>query len=230
MGKTPLPNPHFEPWNPEVQRKFVSNAINFYKKQHGDPALTFNPPRQNWNWRTGQHYVPDIWGDRHQVRKDTLTYLYRLGHDLGYLKMAYKTFEWMILSGTGCHPVCLRQHRHWYGINCGRNDYEHWYPRDGVHFRQKVSGSRNVSMRKPNPKHEEDKRKRQEWREKKGFQRSRNQDGSWRRGLKSRGYFRKLGNRSMRRWEMACIAHEDWEAMADQEHQLKLWLNPRDWD
>jgi hypothetical protein len=208
------------PWTDEVQKQFIVAAYEFYKKKHGDPRVS-----ATYGY---EQYQPRDLVAGHQRRLDTLTFLYQLGRGGGQLRVSYQEFEFMVLHGF--HTPACRTHHRQYRWRCGcRNEsYEHWYPRNGAHYRCKTPN--NVTRKERDLEAEEQKRQKQEWREKKGFQRTKNQDKNWRRGNGRRSYCRKIGNRSLRRWERQMIGREDWSALADEKTILHLFLNPYDWD
>ncbi len=212
------------PWTEDVQRQFIASAYEFYKSQHGDPCWA-PPYRYYAPWRDPE---PEPVKPSHQIRLDTLTYLYHLGRGGGQLKLSYKEFETAVLNG-GLPRVCERHHRYRRYCSCLRDDYSHWYPRNGAHYRQKIPV--DYSAKERDPEVEAEKQKKKDWRDKKGFTRSRRRDyGNWRRGVGARKYCRTLGNRGMRRWEERMIAKGDWDAFADQKSLLRLWLDPWDYD
>lgn len=208
-----------EPWTEEVQRQFITWAYEYYKARHGDPK----PAPQYAYYYRHQEPAPEI---RHRKRLDALTYLYNLGRGGGQLRIDYAEFEAAVMNG-GFSGTCSRYHRYRYS-SCGNTDYDHWYPRNGAHFRQKIPC--DYSAKERDPEVEAEKAKRKEWRDKKGFLRTRNQEKNWHRGVGRRKFARIDGNRCMRHWEKRMIVKEDWEALADQERQLKLWLDPWEWD
>jgi hypothetical protein len=228
MSKKPVPNPDYMPWTIQGQSSFISEAFSYYSKQHGNPTHAFNP-RTYYDWRKKEDVPIDAYGGGHQTRLDTLIWLYRLGHETGVLALSYAEFQKAILWG-GQHPAVRGGYNRYTRRWTYNEDYDFWYPIKGAHFREKVGGPKKALHRDRTPEELEARRQEQEWREKKGFQRSRNQDQNWRRGCGARTFHRKLGNRCLRRWEKREISKERWEALADENRIMRLYLDPWDYD
>lgn len=206
------------PWTTAVQWVYLRQSYEQYRARHGDPVIP-----NCWHWDSKLHRSIRNKLPQHIKDLPYLAELYRIGHEGGQIKISYQEFEDRVLSGA--LGPCNRHHVGSYYVSCPRDDYEHWYPRRGAHYRHRVPqgipGPHGI---------DEKEQSRRDWREHKGFQRSRNQDQNWRRGLGARQYCRVAGNRAMRRWEKTQITKQDFEALADQGSILKLWMDPWDWD
>ena len=60
MPKKPIPNPDFEPWSIQIQKKFIQDAYRLYVRDKGDPSLWYNPKgKYDWSTLTYITYRPD---------------------------------------------------------------------------------------------------------------------------------------------------------------------------
>ena len=216
------PNPLYTPWTIEVQRRFVLEANIFYVKQHGNPSYTFNP-QTTVNWRTKELEPLCSISSRHQKRLDTLTWLYRLGQEGGYLCLSYYEFEQAILFGGKWPIEDNRKWEKWYY----RNRKDAWYQYHGVKFREKQAGQKNSVPVKELTDKEQSKLA---WKAKKGFYRSRSKKRQYTVGTKRRVESVKESSRAFRRMEKGKIKQGKWNELADSNAVRKLYADDWDWN
>jgi hypothetical protein len=200
-------------WTEKVQRAYVFEAFNIYKKKCGDPTSSYSPRSKSY-WRTLAYPLP--WDVKHQKDEGLLSELYLIGKATEKIRtLSYKEFESLLL----CGPKRTHGGRPYTG-----KFRDFWYEDHGVGYREKLPKNGHQERT------EREKEKKLEWREKKGFQRSRQKNCQWQVGTKARGFSEKTSSRSFRKMEKNKIKKEKWEDLADSNSLSRLYRDNWDWD
>jgi hypothetical protein len=209
-----------EPWTPEVQDLYITKAYNYYVEVHGDPALTFNPPR-NFNWGDLQ-YEDQPNPLAHVKNMKTLSWLYRVGHDDGSIKISFHEFESAILCGGSIklYKNRRRNANDHYWRNSHRSD-TYWYDSHGVYYREKVGYKKKTAHKKKEL--DEKAQTKKDWREHKRFNDDKRKDRYWFRGRKS--FSKKVSNRWNRSHERRVIHNQEWDSFLTLKeiHDRYMW-------
>jgi hypothetical protein len=169
-----------------------------------------------------RHYREESFKD---VPEKHLRYLYSEGVASNKLKkISYEEYKRKILIEVGERP---REHNYWRNVVPGYG-IDYWYQHHGVGYRQKQKYQKKSHHFKKELTESDQSRK--DWRDSKGFLRSRNKMKNWRVGLKSREMAEKVSSRSFRRMEKEQIRQENWDELADSNALSRLIRNPWDWD
>ena len=160
------------------------------------------------------------------VNRKTLVYwLYKLGKDYQIPYLDYKDL-YLFLTGNHVYSHKNKYYNGYYRYNNNRSD-TYWYDKRHIDFRErqgfhkqhcevKIESEKDISNR--------------EWRERKGFNRSRSRHKNWRVGIRARSQAERDSSRSFRRMEKQKIKQSKWEDLADSNQLSKLYRDPWNWD
>lgn len=169
---------------------------------------------------------PDRYIDYKNIQEKHLRHLYREGVIGQKIQLSFKEYELRVFVEIGKKP------RHQYNFRAisAFTGYgtDFWYQSHGVGYRQKQKYvKKNNHLPKILTDHSQVKK---DWRNKKGFLKSRNKEQNWRRGTKSRSIAERESSHAFRLMEKKMIRQEKWEELADSNALSRLYRDPWNWD
>jgi len=165
--KKSVPNPDYTPrWSVEAQNKFMVWAYEYYTGMYGHPATDRYSLTVKWyaDPNNTVQFIPP------KPRKETLSWLYKLGRDTCKLNCSYQQFANGILHRVAPYPNYYgTYHRrikyYWRGYKYDESKpYTYYWIAE---YRQKVGYQKKEHHSKKEISEKE--LNRSEWRERKGF-------------------------------------------------------------